>query len=80
MRNVSSMALIQLPGGWLWNTMTDAGDRDLDEGARLEMEPLGLSRVDSGWDKRGPEQGSRPHGLPRCGLDGVKVKRFGGEL
>lgn len=35
--NVSSMALIQLPGGWLQNTMTEGGDGDPTKGAELEM-------------------------------------------
>ena len=32
------MALIQLPGGWLQNTMTEGGDGDPKKGAELEME------------------------------------------
>lgn len=32
MQNVSSMALIQLPGGWLQNTMMQGGDGDPEEG------------------------------------------------
>lgn len=31
-QNVSSMALIQLPGGWLQNTMMQGGDGDPEEG------------------------------------------------
>lgn len=33
MQNVSSMALIQLPGGWLQNAMMEEGDGDPEGGA-----------------------------------------------
>lgn len=38
-RNVSSMALIQLPGGWLRNMMTEEGDGDPEKGAGRKMDP-----------------------------------------
>lgn len=44
MQNVSAVALIQLPGDWLWNTMMEGGDRDSEEGAGLEMESWDLGR------------------------------------
>lgn len=44
MQNVSSMALIQLPGGWLWNTMMEAGDGDPEKGAGLELDLWNFGR------------------------------------
>lgn len=38
------MALIQLPGGWLQNTMTEGGDGDPKKGAELEMESWDFHR------------------------------------
>lgn len=60
MQNVSSMALIQLPGGWLQNTMMEGGDGDPEEGARgnedrvLGFGPdLSLPGQDSRWSHEG---------------------------
>lgn len=57
--NVSSMALIQLPGGWLRNTMTEGGDGGPEKGAELGIESWDfhrgprLPRKDPGWDDGG---------------------------
>lgn len=59
------MALIQLPGGWLRNTMTEGGDGDPEKGAELKMEfwdfhgGPGLPRKDPRWDNGMREWGSQ---------------------
>lgn len=53
------MALIQLPGGWLRNTMTEGGDGGPEKGAELGRESWDyhrgprLPRKDPGWDDGG---------------------------
>lgn len=60
MQNVSSMALIQLPGGWLQNTMMEGGDGDPEEGASGNAEGVlcfarrpKTGRQDSRWSHEG---------------------------
>lgn len=66
--NVSSVALIQLLGGWLQITMTKGGEGDLEKGAGLETESWGYSRGpgpprgDPGWDHGGVGWGHSPTG------------------
>lgn len=77
--NVSSMALIQLPGGWLQNMMTEGGDGDPEKRAGLKMEfwdfhrGPGLPRKDPGWDNGG-RGGS--HRMQLCRLDGANGKKL----